>query len=237
MDVNPSAYYQHVGQIQVTSRISSVARRRMFEQFMAVLRPEVHHTVLDIGVTSDVANRESNYFEQLYPYKSQITCVGTEDASHLEKAYPGLRFRRIVPNERLPFDDQAFDLAFSNAVLEHVGSAVRQQLFIAEICRVARRVFITTPNRWFPVEPHTSLPLVHYLPKPLFRRMLSGTRYGFWAEEDNLNLLTSSEFRACFGQGYPVRVEHAGVGIGFLRSNLIGYTQRQEEDTKGRRIE
>jgi SAM-dependent methyltransferase len=228
MDVNPSAYYQHIGQIRIASRISSVARRRMFQQFMAVVQPDAQHTVLDIGVTSDVANRESNYFEQLYPYKSQITCVGTEDASHLETAYPGLRFRQIVAHERLPFGDQAFDIGFSNAVLEHVGSAARQRLFIAEICRVAKRVFVTTPNRWFPVEPHTSLPLVHYLPKPVFRRLLSGTRYGFWAEEGNLNLLTSSEFRACFDQGYPVRVEHTGVGIGVLCSNLIGYTSAVE---------
>ena len=33
-----------------------------------------------------------------------------------------------------------------------------------EAVRVGRRVFLTTPNRWFPVEVHTRLPLVHWLP-------------------------------------------------------------------------
>jgi SAM-dependent methyltransferase len=227
MDVEPSLYYQHTGKMPLASRISYVARQRMFERFMAVLQPGAHDTVLDIGVTSDTGNRESNYFEEMYPYKSQITCVGPEDASHLETVYPGVRFRQIVPNARLPFDDHAFDIAFSNAVLEHAGDADRQRLFVAEACRVARRVFITTPNRWFPIEPHTRLPLVHYLPKRLFRRVLSGTRYSFWASEDNLNLFTSTEFRACFDRSYPVRVEYTGIGVGFLRSNLIGYTKEQ----------
>ena len=36
---------------------------------------------------------------------------------------------------------------------------------IAECSRVAKRmVFLTTPNRWFPIEVHTALPLIHWLP-------------------------------------------------------------------------
>ena len=35
----------------------------------------------------------------------------------------------------------------------------------AEALRVGRRVFLTTPNRWFPIEVHTRLPLVHWLPE------------------------------------------------------------------------
>jgi hypothetical protein len=33
---------------------------------------------------------------------------------------------------------------------------------------VARRGFFTTPNRWFPIELHTKIPLLHYLPWRLF---------------------------------------------------------------------
>jgi SAM-dependent methyltransferase len=224
VSTDPSVYYQHTGNIPIASRISYIARKRMFNRFMAVMKPQNHHTVLDIGVTSDLSYRESNYFEKLYPYQSQITCVGTEDGSHLEILYPGLRFRQIVPGERLPFEDKSFDIAFSNAVIEHVGNSHSQRKFAAEACRVAKRVFITTPNRWFPVEPHTSIPLLHYLPKSIFRSVLSRTPFSYWADEQNLNLLTAAELRACFSLDDHAVIEPVGVGMGPLCSNLVAYT-------------
>ena len=37
----------------------------------------------------------------------------------------------------LPFADGAFDLGFSNAVVEHVGGRDEQRRFVHELCRVA----------------------------------------------------------------------------------------------------
>ncbi len=65
----------------------------------------------------------------------------------------------------LPFGDAEFDVGFSNAVVEHVaGGREGQRQFVHELCRVAQRVFVTTPNRRFPLEVHTLLPFVHWLP-------------------------------------------------------------------------
>jgi len=91
----------------------------------------------------------------------------------------------------------------SSAVIEHVGSLASQCAFVAECCRVARRaVFITTPNRWFPVEFHTVLPLVHWLPKEIFRALMRRTGRGFFADERNLNLMTGAKrsARAAIGK-------------------------------------
>jgi hypothetical protein len=66
---------------------------------------------------------------------------------------------------RLPFRDAAFDVVFSNSVIEHVGDAASQQRFAREVARVGRAFWIQTPNRWFPVEQHLLTPLVHWLPK------------------------------------------------------------------------
>jgi SAM-dependent methyltransferase len=65
----------------------------------------------------------------------------------------------------LPFRDGAFDVVFSNSVIEHVGDAASQQRFAGEVARVGRAFWVQTPNRWFPVEQHLLTPLVHWLPR------------------------------------------------------------------------
>jgi SAM-dependent methyltransferase len=64
----------------------------------------------------------------------------------------------------LPFGDDEFDVAFSNSVIEHIRPEL-QPRFAAEVRRVARRYFVQTPNRYFPIEPHYQLPLFQFLPR------------------------------------------------------------------------
>jgi 2-polyprenyl-3-methyl-5-hydroxy-6-metoxy-1,4-benzoquinol methylase len=122
----------------------------------------------------------------------------------------------------LPFAADSFDVVHSSAVLEHVGSAENQRRFIAELTRVAKRVvFLTTPNRWFPVEFHSVLPLVHWLPKPWFRRLLRGTRYEFFSLEENLNLLDRKEIlQLCANLNVPSVMVESQRLLG-LASNLL----------------
>lgn len=65
----------------------------------------------------------------------------------------------------LPFPDGAFDIVFSNSVIEHVGTRRDQEQFAHEVSRVGRNYWIQTPNRQFPFEHHVMLPGVHFLPK------------------------------------------------------------------------
>lgn len=174
----------------------------MFHEFMARLRPGMDERVLDIGVTSDQSYTSSNYFEMLYPYKDRITAVGIDDASFLETLYPGVRFAFANALD-LPFEDGSFDLVHSSAVLEHVGSIANQAKMVAETLRVARRaVYLTTPNRWYPIEFHTMVPLLHWLPKPLCRDAYRRMGLGFFADEANLNLMTTREL-ARIGSLHP----------------------------------
>lgn len=224
-----SPYYKDSGRIPVASRLSWVARRRIFDCFMAVMRPSPETSVLDIGITSDAVFKESNFFEQFYPYKERIVCVGTEDGGQLERLFPGVRFIRVEPGQGLPFSDRQFNVVFSNAVVEHVGGMAGQRTFIAEACRVGTRVFITTPNRWFPVEHHTGIPLLHYLPKGVHRRLLRATWLDYWSFEENLNLLTERSFSTLFPPRYPVKVVRNGIGLGCWKSNLVAFTVDQGE--------
>ena len=74
--------------------------------------------------------------------------------------------------------------------------------------RVGKRVFLTTPNRWFPVEVHTRLPLVHWLPSGAAARAydLVGKP---WAKENHL--LGAADLRALFP--VPVRVHNLGMTL------------------------
>ena len=78
----------------------------------------------------------------------------------------------------LPFCDGAFDIVFSNSVIEHVGSTADQQKFAREVARVGKGYWVQTPNRRFPFEMHVMLPLVHYLPPEWQRRVV--TRFTGW---------------------------------------------------------
>ena len=61
----------------------------------------------------------------------------------------------------LPFAPASFDLVFSDAVIEHVGSINDQIKFNNEHDGVGRSWIITTPNRLFSVESHTQTILLH----------------------------------------------------------------------------
>lgn len=221
-----AAYYNVAGPGSLPTRVSRYQRRRMFTAFLRIMVPAAGDTIADVGVTSDRAHDHSNYFEAWYPYKAKITAVGVEDASFLEQNYPGVSF--VCANGLdLPFSDGSFDLVHSSAVVEHVGCAANQTQFLSELWRIAKRgIFVTTPNRWFPIEVHTVLPFLHYLPPRQYRRLLKRLGLDFFAEENNLNLmskrtLSASATKAGIG---PFRIYSARL-FG-LTSNLIFFAKK-----------
>jgi ubiquinone/menaquinone biosynthesis C-methylase UbiE len=174
-------------------RIAGRQRKKMFEIFVSSVDISDTDTILDVGVTGDESYGHSNYFEAMFARPQQITAVGMDDARFLETAYPGLKFVR-ADGRQLPFADRSFDYVHSSAVVEHVGSRSEQQQFLCELWRVARKgVFVTTPNRWFPIEFHTVLPMIHWLPARVHRRIFRAIGYAFFAEEANLNLVSRSD--------------------------------------------
>ncbi len=214
----PNAQYNLARPDSLAVRVATRVRTRMFQAFMREFAPRAEESVLDVGVTSDRSYTSSNYLEALYPWKERITAAGIDDARFLETLHPGVKF--VFANALdLPFADGSFDLVHASAVLEHVGPFASQARMVAECLRVARRgVCVTTPNRWFPVEFHTQLPLVHWLPKPWFRALAgSAARYRFFADEGHLNLMTRAELRR-------VMAAHPGCRWRFAPTRLCGWT-------------
>jgi ubiquinone/menaquinone biosynthesis C-methylase UbiE len=202
-------------------KIAGYQRRKMFERFLISLQIQSSDTVLDVGVTSDTSYDHSNYFEAWYPHKGRITAVGVHNAAFLETMYPGVRFIKADGRD-LPFEDGTFEFVHSSAVLEHVGSREQQIRFLREAWRVARKgVFVTTPNRRFPVEFHTSLPLIHWLPTPLFHKFLVALGHEFFADENNLNLLSRRSLARAARVAGIERFDIGSVSLLGLPTNLI----------------
>jgi SAM-dependent methyltransferase len=115
--------------------------------------------------------------------------------------YPGTRFVNADVTS-LPFGNEEFAIAYSNSVVEHLPPEAREA-YAREVRRVGARWFVQTPNRWFPIEPHALLPGVHWLPRPLGRRLwrlgVSGDPY------DEVRLLGARELRSLFPDAVIVR--------------------------------
>ena len=190
---------------RVASSVSMRSRRRKLQLFLDLLQPGPETTVVDVGVTDAPFGDGStdNFFEALYPWPAQITGVGRTELDRFSAAFPQVRAVRADGRD-LPFTNAEFDVAFSNAVVEHVaGGRDGQQQFVHELCRVARQVFVTTPNRRFPLEVHTLLPFVHWLPK--------GPRERLLPFDDVLDPLSAKDLAALFP--YRVRVINTGMTL------------------------
>lgn len=221
LNTTPNSQYNLAAPDSLAVRLAGYQRRRMYESFLAATQVGPQDTILDVGVTADRSYNHSNYLEAWYPTKSAITAVGLDDASFLSALYPGVRFVH-ANGLALPFADNSFDVVHSSAVLEHVGGFDNQARLIRECARVARKaIFLTTPNRWFPIEFHTVLPLVHWLPKPAFRALMRRVGLGFFAEEDNLNLMSARELRAAAGLVPAIAASVDSVALGGWPSNLL----------------
>jgi len=198
--------------MRLTDAISLRSRRRKFDLFMETMRPTADTTVLDVGV-DDFGFGETdhcrtlNFFEEVYPWQEQVTALGQHEGRTFAERYPAARY---VQGDalNLPFEDASFDVVFSNAVIEHVGRREAQRRFVDEILRVAARAFVATPNRWFPIEVHTRMPLVHWLPEPVAHRAYELIRKP-WAKENHL--LRPGELRELFPPG--TRIVNLGLTL------------------------
>lgn len=177
---------------KIAYAISARSRANKHEFFLRLLAPAQSDTILDVGVNAKEYSDTDNYLERFYAHPEQITAVSLDDVSHLKNHYPTVTFLQ-ADGTKLPFANEQFSIAFSNAVIEHVGDTTKQQLFLNELVRVSKRGYITTPNKFFPFEVHTRTPLLHILlPKKLFNAFLRIIGKG-WAAGDYMNLLSRKD--------------------------------------------
>jgi hypothetical protein len=207
---------------ELAARASLRNRRRKLALFLETMRPGPETRVVDVGVgdtgfrTEPGLASSHNFFEALYPWPGRITAVSDVPLPTFARAFPQVRCVTADGTE-LPFEDDAFDIAFSNAVVEHVGGRAEQRRFVAELCRVAPRVFVSTPNRWFPVETHTLVPLAHWLPRSASDRVFAALGRDGWA---GVRLLSKGDLLELFPAQANARVVESRMTISVAAERL-----------------
>ena len=173
--------------------ISRNNRRKKYQLFYRELEPVESDRLLDVGYVNVECSPVDNYLEKYYPYQSQITALGIDESDEFSCHYPLVEVVRY-DGKKFPFDDGQFDIGWSNAVIEHVGDEEAIVYFIQELCRTCKKVYFTTPNRFFPLELHTRYLFIHWLPKRVFDFILSFTAKK-WAMGDYMYLLSKRKLK------------------------------------------
>lgn len=206
---------------KLTESFTVKSRKRKYNLFIKLINPKPEDKILDVGV-SPFLGRATNFLELWYPYSQNITALTNEDLSKFSEFKRHFPMVKLIQGDgkNLPFPDNYFDVVFCNAVVEHVGSYKEQWKFINEICRVGKKIFVTTPNKLFPVDSHTLIPFAHLLPKKMKFWIYKKLGRTYWADEKNLNLLTAKQFVALFPKEAKISL-YRGKLLGITSSLII----------------
>ncbi|MCP3849615.1 MAG: class I SAM-dependent methyltransferase [Gammaproteobacteria bacterium] len=153
------------------------------------------------------------------PFKPQNIYIADIDSSLIEKGANTYGFVPVLisESEQLPFDDGFFDIVYCSSVIEHVTvpkeqvwslysgkefqvkSFKRQKVFASEIRRLGKQYFVQTPYKHFPVESHSWLPFIAWLPRRLLIPILKITNT-FWVKKTSPDwyLLNRNEMNGLF---------------------------------------
>ena len=176
--------------------------------------------VLDIGTTNDTKNKSSNFIvknlkniRNFYSISDQLIT-----SSFFKK-----KLQKSITENFSEYEIENFksDLVISNATIEHVGNYDNQKTMFDNMIKLCKKmIIISTPYRYHPLEFHTKIPLIHWLPKNIHRKILKNIGLTFFSKEENLNLLSKSDFNN-FVESKKIKGEFRYIKFLFFKSNLI----------------
>ena len=201
--------------MNIANKISHFNRKRKWNLFTENMSIDRTTKILDVGFAYIEYSNVDNFLELTYPYLQNITALGIMGKENFQKKFPLVKVV-LYDGKTFPFDNDHFDICWSNAVIEHVGDFEKQIYFVKEMNRVAQHVFFTTPNKFFPIEVHTRTPLLHLLSKTLFEKYL-GLTGKKWATGNYMNLLTKKQIIKILRSA---KIDNYKI----IRNRLLGFT-------------
>jgi SAM-dependent methyltransferase len=129
----------------------------------------------------------------------------------------------------LPFEKESFDVISAFSLIEHV-QIERRADFLSEVSRVLKKnglLILQLPNRYFPVEQHSFLPLIGYLPSRFHTTFnnyycqvpsLKGLKKDL--QKQNYKIIDITAYRMPFSIFPPARILNF---FGFFKTFPFGY--------------
>tara|TARA_B100000029_G_scaffold512832_1_gene610591 strand:- start:2111 stop:2782 length:672 start_codon:yes stop_codon:yes gene_type:complete len=148
---------------------------------------------LDIGATNDIERKSSNF---LIKNLKEIKILKSISIQEMDESFFNTSLNKSITNDftNIEIEKMSSDLAISSATIEHVGNEKNQIKAIGNIIKLSKKYFvITTPNRFHPIDFHTLIPFIHWLPKKVHRFLLKIIGLNYFSKEENLNLLSKSD--------------------------------------------
>jgi len=211
------------------SYIGSRFRKKRFQFFEEKIKKmEKPITILDIGGTAGFWINESYH-------KRDDIMITVLNLRAEERRYPNIKVVEGDACDLSMYEDNAFDIAFSNSLIEHLYTKESQVKMANEAMRVGRYHFIQTPNRYFPIEPHFKFPFFQFLPKAIKvflqtrTSLINGVRYDReYAENivEEIRLLSRKEMQELFPKSSLYVERFLGLAKSFVFYNLPRQAQK-----------
>jgi len=201
--------------------ITQKKRMEMTKLIKNFLNKKNIENILDIGSTEDDNNISSNYIiKNLGNYKVYKSISNQKIKSNF---FIQKLCKSITENfSEKEINNFKSDLVISNATIEHVGSLENQIKMCKNIIKLSKKYFIiNTPSRFHPFEFHTKIPFLHWLPKRLHRNILKFMGLKFFADENNLNLLSENDLKLIMKKLNQTNYQILKIRFLFFVSNLI----------------
>lgn len=224
---------------QIAQCVSKKARKKRAALFQNAFIINQDTKILDLG-SENGAN--INSVLQGLKIKPANVFIADINAAMVDEGSRLFGFTPVVIQESgsLLYPDNYFDIVYCSSVIEHVTipkkdvwslnsgrkfkeySFDRQKKFANEIRRLGRQYFVQTPYKYFPVESHTWLPFLSWLPRRLLIPILRFTNK-VWVKKTSpdWNLLTNVEMVSLFSEAQIVEEKM----LGFTKSLMAIYSK------------
>ena len=202
-------------------KVTLKKRKEMIQIIKDYIQNDIIDDVLDVGSTDDDDNESSNFIvKNLGNFKIYKSISDQK----IESNFFSKSLQKSITAELTDEEINSFrsDLVISSATIEHVGSFDNQIQMCKNIINLSKKYFvISTPNRFYPLDFHTKIPFLHWLPSKIYRPILKNIGLNFFSKEENLNLLSKNNLLQIMNKLNHKNFDIKTVKLLFINSNLI----------------
>ena len=179
------------------------------------------NSIVDIGTTEDSASKSSNFIIKNIKFIKIFKSISDQN---IKDKFFKVKIKRSILKKLDKSEKKKVksNIVISSATIEHVGSRYNQYLMIKNMIKISKNfVIFTTPNKLHPIEFHTKIPLLHMLPKRIYRKILRIIGLAFFAEEKNLNLLSKKDLIILLNKFKNISFQIFEIKLFFFVSNFV----------------